>query len=82
MVWICFDYVDDILVASSSPEEHLQHLRLILQRLQEHGLTINPNKCVFGVASLDFLGHQVNSKGIRPLEDKVQVIRCLTPSAS
>ncbi len=71
----CFGYIDDILVASSSPEEHLQHLRLLLQRLDDNGLTINSKKCAFGVPSLEFLGHHVSSKGILPLEDKVQVIR-------
>ena len=40
----CFDYVDDLLVASSSHEEHLQHLRLVLERLDNHGLNINPSK--------------------------------------
>ncbi len=70
----CFDYVDDLLVASSSREEHIRHLRLILERLDAHGLTINLSKCAFGMPSLDFLGHHVSSEGIRPLEDKVQVI--------
>lgn len=70
----CFDYIDDLLVASSSPEEHLRHLRLVLERLEQHGLTINPSKSVFGASSLEFLGHLVSSKGIQPLEDKVRVI--------
>jgi hypothetical protein len=71
----CFDYVDDLLVASSSPEEHVRHLRLIFERLAAYGLTINPSKCVWGVPSLDFLGHRVSSKGIEPLEEKVQAVR-------
>ncbi len=71
----CFRYVDDILVASSSPGEILQHLCHILQCLENYGLTINTAKCVFGAPSLDFLGHYVRSQGIRPLEVKVQAIR-------
>jgi len=51
----CFDYVDDLLVASSSPKEHTQHLRLVLERLASYGLTINPNKCVWGAAPSNFL---------------------------
>ena len=70
----CYAYIDDLLIASRSPEEHKQHLRLVLERLSEHGLLINPAKCVFGVEQLDFLGHRVDSQGIRPLEEKVQVI--------
>ena len=72
----CFAYVDDILVFSSSPEEHLQSLSIVLKRLESHGLTINPgpNKCILGVLALEFLGHYVSSEGIRPLEDKIEVI--------
>jgi hypothetical protein len=36
-----FDNLDDILISSSSTEEHLHHLHLVLQRLQEYGLVLN-----------------------------------------
>lgn len=71
----CFVYIDDLLIASSSPEEHLHHLRLVLERLEQHGLLINVPKSLFGVPELDFLGHHVSSAGIRPLARKVQVIQ-------
>ena len=71
----CYAYIDDLLIASSCPEEHKQHLQLVLERLHKHGVLINPAKCVFGVEQLDFLGHHVDSQGIRPLEEKVHVIR-------
>nr|VZH94048.1 unnamed protein product [Spirometra erinaceieuropaei] len=67
-------YIDDILVASSSAEEHASHLRLIFDRFQQHGLQLNVDKCVFGVNSLDFLGHYVDQHGITPLTEKVQCI--------
>ncbi|GFW59593.1 hypothetical protein TNCV_3222431 [Trichonephila clavipes] len=44
-----FAFVDDILVASSSPEEHLQHLQILFTRLQQYGLSLKPSKCIFGV---------------------------------
>ena len=71
----CYAYLDDILVASPTPEHHREHLRQIFSRLQDHGLRINPEKCVLAAACLDFLGFQVNQEGIRPLEDKVKTIR-------
>nr|VZI21857.1 unnamed protein product [Spirometra erinaceieuropaei] len=49
-------YIDDILVASSSAEEHALHLRQIFDHFQQHGLQLNVDKCIFGVSSLDFLG--------------------------
>ena len=70
-----FAYLDDILVASHDATEHLEHLRQVFTRLQDHGLQIHPAKCMLGVASLDFLGFQVDQHGIRPLDDKVQAIR-------
>ena len=71
----CYVYIDDVLIASASPEEHLQHLRLVLERLDKHGLLINVSKSLFGVPELNFLGHHVDATGIRCLETKVQVIR-------
>ena len=71
----CYAYIDDLLIASSSDKEHQQHLRAVFQRLSDYGVLINPSKCQFGVSSLQFLGHQIDNKGIRPLEEKVQAIR-------
>ncbi|BHF62998.1 hypothetical protein SprV_0200598700 [Sparganum proliferum] len=70
-----FVYVDDVLVASSSEQEHLQHLRLIFERLSQFGVFINVSKCVFGVQSLFFLGHRVDASGCHPIDTKVSAIR-------
>ena len=71
----CYAYIDDLLIASTSLAEHETHLRQVLQRLSDHGIVINPSKCVLGVTELDFLGHQVSPRGIYPLEEKVRAIR-------
>ena len=70
-----YAYIDDLLVASTSQEEHLGHLRQVLERLQDHGILINTAKSVFGVPELDFLSYHLDASGIRPLEERVQVIR-------
>ena len=70
----CYVYIDDLLVASSSPEEHKQHLRLTFERLRHYGIIIHAQKCVFGASSVEFLGHLVDSNGIHPLPAKVQAI--------
>lgn len=69
-----FPFVDDLLVASTNEEEHRAHIRAVLQRLEEYGITINPSKCVFGQPSVKFLGHQVSADGIQPPQEKVQAI--------
>ena len=70
-----YAYLDDLLIASATPEEHQQHLRQVLTCLQEHGIIINPAKSVLGVSNLEFLGHHVDSTGTRPLDSKVDAIR-------
>lgn len=71
----CYTYIDDILVASSSLEEHMQHLRILFQRLEQYGVVINSNKCVFGQSKVKFLGYLVSSSGTQPLPEKVEVLR-------
>ena len=70
-----FVYLDDILVASRTEEEHISHLQKIFERLDSFGINIKLSKCVFGVASLDFLGHNISSKGILPSEERIKVIK-------
>ncbi|KAL7743875.1 hypothetical protein ACLKA6_000279 [Drosophila palustris] len=69
-----FVYVDDIAIASDNMKQHEIHLRQVFERLRRFHLTINPGKCRFGLSSIDFLGHQVDSNGITPLPDKIKTI--------
>ena len=50
-------YLDDMLLESSSSDEHAKHLRQLFGRLADYGLVVNPHKCVLGQSSLEFLGH-------------------------
>ena len=59
-----FVYLDDILVASKNREEHKQHLVILFDRLQTHGLVIKLEKCQFGMDEINFLGHCVDKDGI------------------
>ncbi|MES9975810.1 MAG: reverse transcriptase domain-containing protein, partial [Candidatus Thiodiazotropha sp.] len=70
-----FPYIDDILVASSSLEEHQKHLRTLFDRLSFHGVTINTSKCVLGKPSIEFLGHTISADGITPIPSKVHDIK-------
>ena len=70
-----FVYLDDILIASTSKLQHLEHLRRIFEMLFSNGLIINKSKCVFGVLELDYLRHTVTSNGIRPLTGRIQAIK-------
>jgi hypothetical protein len=54
-----FVYLDDILLASPSAAEHRRHLSTVFSLLQDNGLVINADKCTFGLASMEFLGHHI-----------------------
>ena len=71
----CFVFVNDVLIGSKSQEEHVQHLREVLSRLEQHGIVLNGEKCVVGVPEVQFLGHVVSARGIIPLPEKVAAIR-------
>ncbi|KAI2662624.1 Retrotransposon-like protein 1 [Labeo rohita] len=58
-------YLDDILIFSSSLQEHVQHVRRVLQRLLENGLFVKAEKCVFHAQSVPFLGYILSAEGVR-----------------
>ncbi|KAJ9523014.1 hypothetical protein QJQ45_023818 [Haematococcus lacustris] len=57
-------YLDDILIFSRNQQEHAQHLRRVLDLLQEHKLYAKLSKCEFGLDKTEFLGHIISSAGI------------------
>jgi hypothetical protein len=65
-------FIDDILVYSRSDEEHEEHLRLALQKLQEHRLYAKLSKCEFWMKQVAFLGHVISKGGISVDPSKVQ----------
>lgn len=70
-----FAYLDDILIFSNSVEAHLHHLKLVFDRLRDHGLLLNVDKCTMGVTNLDFLGHNISIQGISPQQCKINAIK-------
>ena len=72
---ICLIYLDDVVIFSSSFNEHLQRLRLVFDRFRESGLKLKLTKCHFAGRSVKCLGHIVSDKGIMTDPDKIEVIR-------
>lgn len=69
-----FVYLDDILIFSHNPQEHQQHVRLVLQRLLENKLYVKPEKCEFHSPSVSFLGYIIVQGQLRPDPAKVQAV--------
>ena len=73
-----FAYIDDLLIASDSYEEHVEHVRLTLLALQRANLMIHPDKSVFGTNIVEYLGQNVvGQHGITMNEAKVAAIKTL-----
>ena len=68
-------FFDDILIYSSSWEEHLSYLQLVLQLMQDNSLHANLKKCSFGVPEIHYLGHTISADGVHTEEDKIASIR-------
>ncbi|KAI2661053.1 Retrovirus-related Pol polyprotein from transposon opus [Labeo rohita] len=67
-------YLDDKLIFSSSLQEHVQHVRQVLQSLLENGHFVKPEKGIFHAQSVLFLGYIISSEGVRMDPNKVKVV--------
>ena len=67
-----FVYSDDVLVASSDIESHLETLDLLLTGLNEYGFRVNLTKCKWLQATADFLGFEISPEGIQPLASLIE----------
>jgi hypothetical protein len=58
-------YLDDVLIFSRTPNEHREHLRLVLDKLREHRFYAKLSKCEFFKPQVHFLGHVISSEGVQ-----------------
>ena len=75
-------FIDDILIYSKNEEDHANHLRVVLQRLQDHRLYAKFSKYEFWLDSVKFLGHTISSKGISVDPSNVQEVMDWKPPTS
>jgi hypothetical protein len=69
----------DVAIYSESFEDHLQHLRVMLERLRAAGLTVKPEKVVFATREISILGHIISPAGVRIDPERTRVIRDFPP---
>ena len=74
-----FGYLDDILDFSPDMESHLEHLRLLFERLRSADLKLKEVKCNFLKKHIQYLGHIVSGEGITPLPKKLDSIQKMLP---
>ena len=70
-------YMDDLLVYSKTAQEHLQHIKLVLQRIRQANLRLNSSKCEFFKTTVSYLGHVISDSGTSPSPEKVEIMKNL-----
>ena len=68
-------YLDDIIIFSKTPQEHLSHIRMVFKKLKSVNLSMEKSKCSFFSKEIQYLGHILSATGIRPLPTKTQAIQ-------
>jgi hypothetical protein len=72
---ICELYIDDLLVFGNTDDELLVRLRLIFTEFRKEKITCNPDKCKLGLDTIEWVGYQIDEKGISFSDEKLDGIK-------
>jgi len=68
-------YLDDILIFSKTPEDHIRHIEEVLDLMRSNNLSVKTSKCHFFKEELKFLGHIISKDGIKVDPEKVEAVK-------
>ena len=75
----CLIYLDDVIIFSRTEEEHLERMRVVFDRLREHGLKLKPSKCKVFRMEINYLAHHVSKEGVLPSKKNLEAIAQCPP---
>ena len=75
----CLIYLDDVIVFSDTPDEHLRRMRVVFDCLREHGLKLKPSKCEVFKSEINYLVHHVSRRGVLPSKKNLELITQCPP---
>lgn len=67
-------FLDDLLITGSNEAAHWANVETVLQKLEDAGLRLKREKCVFGASEVVYLGHRINADGLQPTKEKVEAV--------
>ena len=67
-------YIDDLIISGATFEEYLENLDKVLTRLDEFGFVVHPGKCQFNTQEIEYVGHTLNSTGIKFSKEKIKKV--------
>ena len=68
-------YLDDIIIFSKTPQEHLSHICMVFEKLKSANLSMKKRKCSFFSKVIQYLGHILSATGIQPLPAKTHAMQ-------
>jgi hypothetical protein len=75
LLWeFCMVYIDDIVIWSDTPEQHVERIAAVFQKLREGEVYLSPSKCFFAQSEFEILGHVCTKEGVSPNPKKVEAI--------
>ena len=75
-------YLDDIIIFSKTPQEHLSHICMVFEKLKSANLSLKKSKCSFFLKEIQYLGHILSDTSIQPLPSKTHAIQNMNPSTT
>ena len=76
----CLIYLDDMIVFSDMPDEHLRRMLVVFDHLRKHGLKLKPSKCEVFKSEINYLAHHVSWRGVLPSKKNLEsIVQCPPP---
>ena len=75
-------YLDDIIIFSKTPQEHISHICMVFEKFKSANLSMKKSKCSFFSKEIQYLGHILSAKGIRPLPATTRAIQHMQPPST